>query len=233
MIRAVAFACLSTSFALAGCAGTGKVVAPSGAAAYQNFPALTQAPITEAYRIGPNDVISVTTYQEEDLSRENLKVDPSGNIILPLIGSVQAAGKTAEELSRTVADRLGERYLQNPQVTVVVNTASSRRVIVEGAVRTPGVFPIEGGTTLLQAVALAKGTTEIASNDDVVIFRTINGQRMAGAFNLNDIRRGVAEDPQILGNDVVVIGVDGGRQLYREILSASPLIAGIFRPIAQ
>jgi polysaccharide export outer membrane protein len=66
----------------------------------------------------------------------------------------------------------------------------------------------------------------------VVIFRTINGQRMAGAFSLKDIRRGISEDPQIKGNDVVVVGLSAGKQLYRDILAASPLVAGIFRPIA-
>ncbi len=84
MIRAVASACLLCSVALAGCASRGvPVVAPSGAAAYENFPALTQAPATTQYKIGPFDVISVSTYQEQDLSRENMKVDASGNIILP------------------------------------------------------------------------------------------------------------------------------------------------------
>jgi polysaccharide export outer membrane protein len=177
-------------------------------------------------------VISISTYQEEDLSREDIKVDASGKIILPLIGSVQAAGHTAEQLSGIIARRFGERYLQNPQVTVVVNTSASQRVVVEGAVKRAGVFPIEGGTTLLQAIALANGTSEVASVDDVVIFRTLGGQKLAGAFNLRDIRRGVAQDPEILGNDVVVVGLSSGKQLYRDILAASPLIAGIFRPIA-
>lgn len=217
--------------ALSGCASN-KPVVPTGAAAYQSFPALTQAAPLAEYKIGPFDVISVTTYQEEGLSRENLKVDASGNIILPLIGAVKAAGNSAEQLSRVIAARFGERYLENPQVTVVVNSAASQRVIVEGEVKDPGVFQIEGGTTLLQAVALANGTTEIASVDDVVIFRTISGQRMAGAFSIRDIRRGIAEDPQILGNDVVVVGLSTGRRLYRDIIAASPLVAGIFRPIA-
>ena len=233
MIRSVPLLCLLGAFALAGCASRGPVVAATGAAAYENFPALTTAPATGEYRIGPYDVISVSTYQEEDLSRENLKVDASGNIILPLIGTVSAAGKTAEQLSRDVAARFGERYLEDPQVTVVVNSAASQRVIVEGAVRDPGVFPIEGGTTLLQALALANGPTDVASNDDVIIFRTIGGQRMAAAFNVQDIRRGAAEDPRILGNDVVVVATEAGRQLYRDILAASPLIAGIFRPISS
>jgi polysaccharide export outer membrane protein len=231
MIRAFVFTCLSGSLLLAGCAST-KPMVPRGAEAYQNFPALTTAPALSEYKIGPYDVISISTYQEEGLSRENMKVDASGNIILPLIGPVQAAGHSAEDLSRIIASRFGERYLQNPQVTVVVNTAASQRVIVEGAVRDAGVYAIEGGTTLLQAIALASGTTEVASTEDVVIFRTINGQRMAGAFSLRDIRRGIAEDPQIKGNDVVVVGLSAGKQLYRDILAASPLVAGIFRPIA-
>lgn len=231
MIRRATYVALGCAVALAGCASNAPLV-PAGAAAYQSFPALTNAPAVERYRIGALDTISISTFQEPDLSREDVRVDADGTIQLPLIGSVQAAGRTANELSETIAARYGERYLQNPQVTVVVDTSASQRVVVEGAVRDAGVFPIEGGTTLLQAVALANGVTEVASNDDVVIFRTINGQRMAGAFDLNDIRRGIAEDPRILGNDVVVVGLERGKQLYRDILSASPLIAGIFRPIA-
>lgn len=231
MIR-VAFIAGMACTVLAGCASTSPV-GPRGEEAYRTFPALTQAPILNDYRIGPFDVITIRTYQEEGLSFEELKVDASGNIPFPLVGPVPAAGKTAAELSDMLAARLGERYLVDPQVTVVVNTSVSRKVIVEGEVKSAGVFPIEGGTTLLQAIALAKGTTEIASTDDVVIFRTIEGQRMAGVFNLAAIRRGLAEDPQVLGNDVVVVGHSNGRQLYRDILAASPLIAGIFRPIAD
>jgi polysaccharide export outer membrane protein len=231
MIRSPLFTTILAASLLVGCASNRPVV-PMGEAAYRDFPAIAENRKVADYKIGPFDTISISTYQEEDLSRENLKVDASGNIILPLIGAVQASGHTAEQLSGIIARRFGERYLQNPQVTVVVNTSASQRVVVEGAVKRAGVFPIEGGTTLLQAIALANGTTEVASVDDVVIFRTLGGQKLAGAFNLRDIRRGLAQDPEILGNDVVVVGLSSGKQLYRDILAASPLVAGVFRPIA-
>lgn len=231
MIRPVLTSALACVF-LSACASTSPV-GPRGEDAYRIFPPLTQAAPLNEYEIGPFDVISITTYQEEDLSFDDLKVDASGNILFPLIGSVMAAGLTAQELSQEIETRLGERFLVNPRVTIVVDSSASREVTVEGAVRNAGIYPIEGGTTLLQAIALADGPTEVGSTDDVVIFRTINGQRMAGVFNLTAIRRGLAEDPQVLGNDVVVVAHSSGRQLYRDILSASPLIAGIFRPLAD
>lgn len=230
MIR-VAFTAGIACIALAGCASTRPVV-PMGAEAYRTFPSSTQIPAVSEYRIGAFDVISISTFQEEGLTLEEVKVDSGGGIIFPLIGPVQAAGRTAEELANDIAAKLGQRYLVDPQVTVAVNSSAQRKVTVEGAVNAAGVFPIEGRTTLLQALALARGPNEIASLDDVVIFRTIDGQRMAAAFNLVDIRRGIAEDPAIFGNDIVVVGASNGRQIYRDILSASPLIAGIFRPIA-
>lgn len=230
MIRAFILAGIACG-SLAGCASTSPV-GSRGEAAYQIFPPAAQTAAPAQYAIGPYDVISITTYQEEDLSFEELRVDASGNIPFPLIGTVQASGRTAAELSEHLAARLGERYLVNPQVTVVVNASSSQKVTIDGEVKNAGVFPIEGETTLLGALALAKGTTDVASRDDVVIFRTIDGQRMAGIFDLTAIRRGLAEDPQILANDIVVVGFSSGRQLYRDVLAASPLIAGIFRPIA-
>lgn len=221
-------ACVS----LAGCANN-SAVGPRGEEAYRIFPPSAAAQGPSEYEIGPYDIITITTYGEEELSFEELRVDASGRIPFPLIGTVEAQGRTAAELSNEIANRLGERYLVDPQVTVVVNSSATQKVTVEGEVKSAGVFPIEGETTLLQALAMAKGTTEVSSTDDIIIFRTVDGQRMAGVFNLSDIRRGIAPDPQLLGNDVVVVGHSSGRQLYRDILSASPLIAGIFRPIAD
>lgn len=222
----------AVSCTLAACQSTPPVGA-RGEEAYRSFPAPAGGEVLVDYTIGPFDIINITTYQEEGLSFKELKVDSSGNIPFPLIGRIQAAGKTADQLSNEIAARLGQKYLVDPQVTVVVDTSASRRVTVEGEVRNAGVFSIEGGSTLLQALALAKGPTDIASMDDVMIFRTINGQRMAGVFNLNEIRRGAAQDPEILANDTVVVSSSNGRRLYRDILQASPLIAGIFRPIVD
>ena len=84
------------------------------------------------------------------------------------------------------------------------------------------MFIVKGPTTLLQAVAMAKGTTEDANPSRVVVFRTIRGEKMAGAFDLQDIRRAKAEDPVIYGNDIVIVDGSRARQMYRELMSIAP-----------
>src|SRR3546814_3916383 len=79
-----------------------------------------------------------------DLSLEEVPVDASGNILFPLIGQVSVSGKTSTELSNAIAERLGERYLVDPQVSTIVSTSASQNVTVEGAVNKPGVFPLQG-----------------------------------------------------------------------------------------
>lgn len=221
--------CMALS--LSACAGpnVGKDV-PRGSRAYEVMPAAQPDVAQAEYRIGPLDTIDITVFQEPDLSTKGVQVDASGNIAIPLVGKVQASGKTASELAQAIEARLGEKYLQNPQVTVIVSGSVSQKVVVEGEVTEPGVYPIHGATTLLEALSLAKGETRVAALKEVLIFRTTNGQRMGAVFDVNKIRRGDAEDPQILGNDLVVVGYSNVRGVWRDILQTSPLIA-VFRPV--
>src|SRR3546814_3641561 len=96
-----------------------------------------------------------------------LPVDASGNILFPLSGQVSVSGKTSTELSNAIAERLGERYLVDPQVSTIVSTSASQNVTVEGAVNKPGDFPLQGPTTLLQAMALSEGPTQTAKLGEV------------------------------------------------------------------
>lgn len=179
-------------------------------------------------RIGPLDKLRINVFQVADLSGD-FTVDASGNIIFPLIGNVAAQGKLPEELAQHIATRLGERHLRSPNVSVSVLEQAQQTITVDGAVRQPGVLQIRGTTTLMQAVALARGTSEDANPSRVVVFRTINGQRMAAAFDLRAIRRAQAEDPTIYGNDIVVVDGTNTRAIWREIISVLPII-GMFRP---
>jgi polysaccharide export outer membrane protein len=115
-------------------------------------------------------------------------------------------------------------------VAVSVTTSVSQKVIVQGEVNEAGVFEVKGRTTLLEALALAKGETRVASLDEVIVFRNINGQRMGAIFDVQRIRRGISEDPEIVGNDVVVVGTSRAKSVWRDILAASPLV-GAFRPL--
>lgn len=189
-----------------------------------------RAETAQDYRIGPLDKLNITVFQVKDLTLEEVPVDGSGRIFLPLIGSVLAAGKTTQELSAEIADRLRGQYLQSPQVAVQVAEAVSQKVTVDGSVVQPGVYTMSGPTTLLQAVAMARGPDPRYANlSRVAVFRTINGQRNAAVFDLKAIRAGKAPDPVILGNDVIVVEGSAVKGAIREVLGALPGLA-IFRP---
>jgi len=120
--------------------------------------------------------------------------------------------------------RLGETTLQNPDVNVRIKEAYARELTVEGAVRKPGLFPVKGELTLIQAVAMAEGPNDTANTNRVVVFRTIEGKRMAASFDLTKIRKGEASDPQVYGNDVIVVDGSEMKENYREFLRSVPLL---------
>jgi polysaccharide export outer membrane protein len=130
-------------------------------------------------------------------------------------------------LSQRISQRLAQRYLRNPNVQVAFLEQQQQTITLDGSVRQPGVREIRGETSLLRAVALGQGTTEDANLQRVLVFRTIEGQRMAAAFDLQAIRRGQAEDPKIYGNDIIVVDGSRTRQVWRDVLSALPLL-GVF-----
>jgi polysaccharide export outer membrane protein len=179
--------------------------------------------VQDDYRIGAQDVLDVVVFQVEDLSR-TVRVDGDGTILLPLIGEVPAGGRTTKELSDDLAIELGRKYMNDPHVTVTVKESASQRVTVDGAVIQPGIYPISGETTLLQAVALARGPGALADLRQVAIFRTSGTQRTAAVFDLTAIREGRAADPRILANDIVIVETSGGRKLLRNLRDAFPLL---------
>lgn len=178
--------------------------------------------------IAPGDKVRVTVFQVDSLSGE-FRVEENGQVDFPLIGIVQAQGHTPSEFAKVLAARLGERNLKNPNVQVAVVERAQQTITIEGAVNQAGVVPIPGETTLLQAIALARGTSEDANPSQVVVFRNINGERMAAAFDLRAIRRAEAEDPKIYANDVVVVAGSKNNKLFKDILSVVPIL-GLFRP---
>lgn len=180
------------------------------------------------YRIGAQDLLSISVFGVQDLDKE-VRVNSNGQISLPLIGTVQAGGKTVPELEAELAKRYANGYLQNPQVTVFIKEYTSQRITLEGAVNKPGIYPITGKTTLLQAIALAGGVDDkIADLGGVVLMRQVNGKRMAAVFDLRQVRRGLMEDPQIFGDDIVVVEQSGSKSAYRRFIESAPAI-GVFR----
>lgn len=222
-VRRVAMAC-GLAVLCAGCSGMrADRSLPTGSAAYEVIPAPDGSAAATAYRIGPLDVLKLTVFQEKDLSFDEIQVDASGNLSLPLIGTVHAAGDTTAELSSEIARALGEKYLVNPQVSVTVASSVSQNVTVEGNVGQPGVYAINGTSTLLQALAQAQSPTDVAKLDQVVIFRTIEGRRAGAVFDVEAIREGRAADPEVRGGDVIVVGFDAVKGAFRDFLKAGPL----------
>ena len=176
--------------ALSACAGNRAM--PSSTAASlvdpESLMSATARPVD--YRIGIGDVVAVSVFQMPDLSMGAARVDTSGTIQLPLLGQTRALGRTAPELAEDVRARLAAQYLQNPRVTVSVNEVASQKVTVDGSVAKPGVFEMKGRTTLMQAIAMAEGTSQTADLDRVAVFRTTDGQRQAAVFDLDAIRSG-------------------------------------------
>ncbi|HEY8011504.1 MAG TPA: polysaccharide biosynthesis/export family protein [Rudaea sp.] len=178
------------------------------------------------YRIGAQDLLDVTVFGVPDLSR-TVRVNSNGQISLPLIGGVQAGGHTIPELEQALADLLAKSYLQNPQVSVFVKEFTSQRITLEGSLKNPGIYPITGKTTLLQAVAIAGGLDPLADLKGVVVFRQIEGKKMAALFDLRQIQAGRSLDPQVFGDDVIVVEQSGSKSAERRVLEAIPII-GLF-----
>lgn len=226
MIRILA--CLLVLFAapLAGCGGPRMDIAQMSAAQPVDLQSVQVVTTTSAeYRIGVGDQLDVRVFQVEALSFEELVVDTSGNINLPLIGAVRGAGRTASEMSSDIEGRLAARYLRDPQVTVTVKEAASQKITVDGAVTKPGVYEMRGSTSLLQAVAMAEGPTRVADLTKVAVFRSIDGKRSVALFDLSAIRQGRASDPAMLGDDVIVVDTSRLNSTLREIIAAIPALA--------
>jgi polysaccharide export outer membrane protein len=181
------------------------------------------------YRVGPQDLIEITVFQVPDLSR-TVRVNSGGQISLPLIGVVQAGGLTIQELEKEIGRRLSEKYLQSPQVTAFVKEFTSQRVTLEGAVAKPGIYPLTGRTTLLQAIAMGGGLDKLADPRGIVIFRQIQGKKMGAVFDLRGIRAGKEEDPQLYGDDIVVVEQSGSKTAVRTFIESMPVfrIFGVF-----
>ncbi len=216
--------------ALAGCAHEQPIVSTEQLTVVQNnsgLPAPERRDLTAANRpslIGPLDTIQVEVFNVPDLSRE-VQVDAGGQIAMPLIGTIDARGRTAQELAQTIEGALRGRYVRRPDVTVNIKSSVSQVVTIDGQVTEPGLYPVTNQMTLLRAIASAKGLSEFAKQDDVVILRTVAGRKMAGLYNLDAIRRGNYADPAIYANDIVVVGDSPVRRRFRDLVSLAPLLA--------
>ena len=204
---------------------------PAGPSAYGTIPASVPS-VRPEYRINPQDTLNITVFREPDMSLQDAPVETGGSMVLPLIGRIQVSGKTTAALAEEIEQRLGARYLVDPQVSVIVVESRAQNVTVDGAVGVPGVYGLQGDTTLLQAVALARGATRVATFDKVAVFRSIDGQRQGALFDLGAIRAGDAADPILQSGDYVVVGTSSIKSIGYDLLGLAPA-AGLFVPLVQ
>lgn len=188
----------------------------------------------QPYFVGPYDKLMIDVFGMEELGQREIQVDASGRISYPMVGVLDVAGKTPGEIEQMLVTRLRAAFVRDPQVTVNLKEMVSRVVTVDGEVKKPGIYPVIGRMSLMRAVARAEGTGEFSRLDDVVIFRTVNGQRYAALYNLDSIRHGAYPDPDIYANDVIMVGDSRSRRLFKDVLAiipglATPLIIAVDR----
>ncbi|WP_245656684.1 polysaccharide biosynthesis/export family protein [Novosphingobium naphthalenivorans] len=175
------------------------------------------------YVLGPSDHLDIDVFGIPELSK-SVTVDLTGQIALPLVGELKVSGMTTSELTTLLAQKLQQAHVLDPQVTVNISTAASQIFTVDGSVAKPGIFPLSGRMSLMRAIARAEGTTEFARENYVVVFRTVEGNRYAALYDLRAIRQGLFDDPEIFSNDIIYVGDSQARRLFRDIITAAPLI---------
>lgn len=215
------------AFAVSACAS----VPPLGGAGVEvvsgtELPSPTRTDLatsTRPYLIGPYDKLTIDVFGIDELKRQ-VQIDASGRLSFPLIGVVEAAGRTPDEVADEIENRLRGAYVRDPQVTVNLEQTVSQVITVDGEVARPGLFPVIGRMTLMRAVATAGGVDEYANLEDVVIFREVEGQRLVGVYSLKGIRRGNYPDPEVFANDVIIVGDSPTRRMIDQILGLGPLL---------
>ena len=205
-VSAAALAAVAMLSAQAGPADPQKIGAPGAvqprAAGLGPVAAIIPPP---EYVIGPNDMLSVLFWHDKDMSTDVL-VRPDGNITLPLLNDIQAAGLTPEQLRERILVE-ARRYIEDPSPTVVVKEINSRKVFITGLVEKPGPYPISGPTTVLQLIAIAGGLKEFAEGKNILVMRTENGRQMAYTFDYREVLKGknFRQNIELKPGDTVVV----------------------------
>jgi polysaccharide export outer membrane protein len=181
----------------------------------------------DIYLLRPTDRISVSVFREPDLSMETLRIGVEGNVSMPMLGSIPAAGMTAKQFEQDLTRRFAAQGLKSPMVSVNVTDFASHMVTVEGAVEKPGVYSFQPGARLSSAIALAAGPKRVAKVDQVAVFRESPEGVMVAKFDYRQVRQGTMLDPVLEPGDRVVMGTDGLSVFWEDLLKALPAF-GVF-----
>lgn len=192
-------------FAAPTCAALLLMTCNAFAQAAESPDATVVAPaVNNDYRLGSEDVIDVFVWKEPDLSANGIVVRPDGKISLPLAGEIEAKGKSASELEKDITERL-HKYVDQPNVNVMVKQINSLKISVLGEVRKPDVYKIRNRVTVIDAIALAGGFTDLARPTRIVVLRnTPQGQHRFNV-NMKDVTEGKAQPFYLEPQDQVVV----------------------------
>jgi polysaccharide export outer membrane protein len=205
-VSAAALAALATLSAQAGPADPQRLGVPAAvpprAAGLGPVAAIIPPP---EYVIGPNDTLSVLFWRDKDMSAD-VVVRPDGNITLPLLNDIQAAGLTPEQLRERILAE-ARRYIEDPSPTVVVKEINSRKVFITGQVEKAGPYPIAAPMTVLQLIAIAGGLKEFADGKNILVMRTENGRQVAHSFDYRELLKGknLRQNIELKPGDTVVV----------------------------
>ena len=157
------------------------------------------------YQLGPEDILDISVWKEEGLKKEVL-VRPDGGISFPLIGEIQAVGKTTGQLQKEIAQRL-EKYIPDPVVSVAILKIVGNKIYVIGKVNRPGEFAAGRYIDVLQALSMAGGLTPFAAENKIKIMRKENGQDVVIPFQYSKVQKGenLEQNITLKNGDVVVV----------------------------
>ncbi|WP_417819064.1 polysaccharide biosynthesis/export family protein [Tritonibacter scottomollicae] len=180
--------------------------------------------VENLFVIGPQEALEIEVVGAERLSGTYL-TDGQGRISFPLVGLLNLRGLAPNEAAEVIADVLRGNFLRNPQVRVIPSEIPPHTVSVGGQVNKPGEYPVLGQQSLLRVVNAAGGLAEYAKLDDVLVLRTVAGQRYIGVYNIQAIQRGNYDDPTVYPNDIVIVGDSPNRRRLDSILQFAPLLS--------
>lgn len=184
--------------------------------------------IGKEYRIGANDLLDVEVLNL-DYGKRTVRVNALGYVTMPLLGPVMVAGLTQQQAEEHMASLYGEKYLQNPQVSIFIREFTTERITVDGAVAKPGIYPLVGQMTLLRVIALAGGFGQIAKRSEVMVFRKDDsGDKQVATYDVEKIQSGQQADPAVRGDDLIVVQRDSTRAAVTDSLFRD--IVNIFNP---
>jgi polysaccharide export outer membrane protein len=182
---------------------TKPVPSTTAAAAPRAADAVIPANDDGDYKIGPEDVLDISVWKNQELSR-TVPVRPDGKVSMPLVNDIQAAGLTPSRLRQELTRRLSE-FVPSPEVAVIVREVHSAKVSVVGAVRSPGRYEVRSPATVLELIALAQGFTDFASRERIVVLRQ-NGTPARITFNYRKIADGTDQDNFFVqAGDIIVV----------------------------